>query len=76
MIFNGLDRPFELSNSRYIHEVREVLWFTKHHNLTIYMYIAMYYLYISGDVLNLSYIHKYLISRSGIHFLIIITSEI
>jgi hypothetical protein len=40
IMFNGLDRPFELSNSRYRREARKVLCFAKHHSLThIYIYI-------------------------------------
>jgi hypothetical protein len=34
IMFNGLDRPFELLNSRYGREARKVLYFVKHHNLT------------------------------------------
>jgi hypothetical protein len=38
MMFNGLDRPFELSNSKYGRKIREVLCFAKHHSLTLYIY--------------------------------------
>jgi hypothetical protein len=38
IIFYSLDRPFELLNSRYGREAREVLCFAKHHSLTIYIY--------------------------------------
>jgi hypothetical protein len=38
MMFNSLDRSFELSNSRYGREAREVLCFAKHHSLTLYIY--------------------------------------
>jgi hypothetical protein len=37
IIFNGLDRPFELSNSRYGRKAWEVLFFAKHHSLYIYI---------------------------------------
>jgi hypothetical protein len=40
MMFNGLDRPFELSNSRYGREAQETLCFTKHHSLTLYIYMS------------------------------------
>jgi hypothetical protein len=51
MMFNGLNRPFELSNSRYGHKGWEILCFAKHHSLTlslslsiyIYSYIFIYY---------------------------------
>jgi hypothetical protein len=36
MMFNGFDRLFELSNLRYGCEAQEILYFTKHHSLTIY----------------------------------------
>jgi hypothetical protein len=39
MMFNDLDRPFELSNLRYEREAREILCFAKYHNLTLYIYI-------------------------------------
>jgi hypothetical protein len=44
MMFNGLDQPFELSNSKYEREAWEVLWFAKYHSLTIYIYIYIYQL--------------------------------
>jgi hypothetical protein len=34
-MFNGLDQPFELSNSRYEHEAQEILCFAKHRSLTL-----------------------------------------
>jgi hypothetical protein len=34
MIFNGLDRPFELLNLRYEREVQKILYFAKHHSIT------------------------------------------
>jgi hypothetical protein len=37
IMFNGLDRPFELLNPRYGREARELLCFAKHHSLTIYI---------------------------------------
>jgi hypothetical protein len=44
IMFNVLDRPFELSNLRYRCEAREVLCFAKHHSLTpIYIYIGRSY---------------------------------
>jgi hypothetical protein len=35
IMFNDLDRPFKLLNSRYIRETLEILYFAKHHNLTL-----------------------------------------
>jgi hypothetical protein len=46
MMFNGLDRPFELTNLKNGRKAREVLCFAKHHSLSlslslyIYIYIA------------------------------------
>jgi hypothetical protein len=37
MMFNGLDRSSEFLNSIYGREARDVLFFAKHHNLTIYI---------------------------------------
>jgi hypothetical protein len=42
IMFNGLDRWFELLNSRYEREAREVSCFAMHHSLTIYIYIYIY----------------------------------
>jgi hypothetical protein len=39
MIFNGLDQPFELLNSRYKREAQKILCFTKHHSITLFLYI-------------------------------------
>jgi hypothetical protein len=39
IMFNGLDKSFELSNLRYGRETRKVFCFAKHHSLTIYIYI-------------------------------------
>jgi hypothetical protein len=36
VIFNGLDLSFWISNSRYGHVSWEILYFTKHHSLTIW----------------------------------------
>jgi hypothetical protein len=36
IIFNDLDWPLELLNSRYEYEAREILYFMKHHKLTLY----------------------------------------
>jgi hypothetical protein len=35
-MFNSLDQPFGLSNLRYEREVWEILYFTKHHSLTLF----------------------------------------
>jgi hypothetical protein len=35
IMFNDLDRPFKLLNSRYIRETLKILYFAKHHNLTL-----------------------------------------
>jgi hypothetical protein len=48
MMFNGSDRPFELSNSKYEREAREILYFTKHHSLTLYIYIAPLFCILSN----------------------------
>jgi hypothetical protein len=37
MMFNGLDRQFELLNSKYGREAQKILSFAKHHNITIYI---------------------------------------
>jgi hypothetical protein len=37
IMFNGLDRPFELLNSRYGREAREVWCFTKHKSVVCFM---------------------------------------
>jgi hypothetical protein len=37
IMFDGLDRSFGLPNLRYGREAREVLGFTKHHIVTIYI---------------------------------------
>jgi hypothetical protein len=39
MIFNNLDRLFELSNSKYKYETWNILYFVKHYKLTLYIYI-------------------------------------
>jgi hypothetical protein len=39
MMFNGLDRPFELLNLKYEREVQKILCFAKHHSITLYIYI-------------------------------------
>ena len=39
MMFNGLDRPFELLNSRYGREAQFFFYFAKHHSITLYIYI-------------------------------------
>jgi hypothetical protein len=50
IMFNDLDRPFELSNSQYKHEIRKILCFTKYHNLThtLSIYIILDYVNISN----------------------------
>jgi hypothetical protein len=42
MMFNGLDRPFELTNLKNGRKAREVLCFTKHHSLSLSLYIYIY----------------------------------
>jgi hypothetical protein len=41
IMFNGLDRPFELLNSRYEREVQEV-WSSMEHPSLSYIYIYIY----------------------------------
>jgi hypothetical protein len=58
IMFNGLDRPFELSNSIYIHELRKYLYFAKHRspNLSLYIYIR----YIKDQLFFLTGIVKFI----------------
>jgi hypothetical protein len=61
IMFNGLDRPFKLSNLRYGCEAREILYFAKHHSLTIYIYRHLIFI-ISSDFYTIflkSCIHFY-----------------
>jgi hypothetical protein len=63
-MFNGLDRPFGLSNSRYESEARNVLCFAKYHSLTLILIINLiiiillhyinYYHYVAS---NFNYKH-------------------
>jgi hypothetical protein len=57
IMFNGLDRLFELSNSRYGREAQEVLCFPKHHSLSfslsLYIYIYVYIIYLNFRRLSL-----------------------
>jgi hypothetical protein len=42
IIFNGLNRLLGLLNSKYGREAEEILWFAKHHSLTLYLYTYIY----------------------------------
>jgi hypothetical protein len=53
IMFDGLDQSFGLSNSKYGPETREILYFTKYHNLTVHIYIYIY-IYMSGDTVSLT----------------------
>jgi hypothetical protein len=53
MMFNGLDRPFELLNSRYRCEAQFFFYFAKHHSITLSLYIYIC-LYIDAYVSNMS----------------------
>jgi hypothetical protein len=46
IIFTDLDRPLRLLNSRYECETQDILYFVKHHSLTIYIYVYIYSLSI------------------------------
>jgi hypothetical protein len=50
MMFNGLNRPFELSNLRYGYEAREILYFVKYHSITIYIYMSNF-ISITEDII-------------------------
>jgi hypothetical protein len=52
MMFNGLDWSFKLLNSRYEREAREVLFFAKHHNITLYIAQNTSYFTLISHVLN------------------------
>jgi hypothetical protein len=41
MMFDGLGRPFKLSNLRHGHEVRKILCFAKHYSCTHYYNIII-----------------------------------
>jgi hypothetical protein len=64
IMFNNLDRLFELSNIRYEHEACEFLCFVKHHNLTQvhisyvgkkYSFHAFYETYFNGILMAQTY---------------------
>jgi hypothetical protein len=42
IIFNSLNQLFILLNLRYKCEIHKILYFSKHHNLTLYIYFKLH----------------------------------
>jgi hypothetical protein len=62
MMFNGLDRPFELLNSRYGREAQKIFCFAKHHSITLSLSLYIYMKFLAVLSVKEHFIYIYLLT--------------